>query len=255
MRPFCIVAGVVVLLLLLRWAAVQTLALAPVAWTITVDQRGGGQYTTVQAAVNAVPDGNFQWVRIHVRQGSYWEKVTIPSQKGFIFLEGDGSWTTDISFNVHAYDAPNNVTDDYSSTYNSATFTVQADNFIARNIAFKVSTLSVSNYEKSVLATPYVVNIKISYDSKRMVLAHIVYARVHVLLSVPLIYSTTSCTNAEQVRGVRPPGGGSGGGWRQELLLRLRIPQLSGHPLRLHRPALLPRLPHRGRRRLHLWLR
>ena len=69
MQPFCLVAGVVVLLL--RWAPVPCVAWAPVARTITVDQRGGGQYTTVQAAVDAVPEGNSRWVRIYVRQGSY----------------------------------------------------------------------------------------------------------------------------------------------------------------------------------------
>ncbi|CAM0907109.1 unnamed protein product [Alopecurus aequalis] len=91
--------------------------------------------TTVQGAVDAVPEGNSQWVRIYVKQGSYREKVTIPSRKGFILLEGDGVWSTEISFDAHAaYNA--NITD-YSSTYNSATFTVQADNFVARGISFK----------------------------------------------------------------------------------------------------------------------
>uniref|UniRef100_A0ACD5YSN9 Uncharacterized protein n=1 Tax=Avena sativa TaxID=4498 RepID=A0ACD5YSN9_AVESA len=141
MRPLCLVAGVI-LLLLLWWAPLLSLAWAPVARTITVDQRGGGDYRTVQAAVDAVPDRNSQWVRIHVKQGSYREKVTIPSRKGFILLEGEGPWVTDINFDAHAYDAPDiahqidNV-GDYSSTYRSATFTVQADNFVARNIAFK----------------------------------------------------------------------------------------------------------------------
>ncbi|XP_044335522.1 probable pectinesterase 66 [Triticum aestivum] len=110
-----------------------------------------GDYWTVQSAVDAVPYSNSQWVRIYVKQGSYREKVTIPSQKGFILLQGDGSFNTDINFDGHGYgtDAPGiaaitgrhrrNLTD-ISPTYTSATFTVHADNFVARNIAFKVTT-------------------------------------------------------------------------------------------------------------------
>ncbi|KAI5008492.1 hypothetical protein ZWY2020_009540 [Hordeum vulgare] len=140
---------VVAVLLLLRWPA-PSLGSARVARTITVDQGGGGDYRTVQSAVDAVPDGNTQWVKIHVKQGSYREKVTISSQKGFILLEGDGSSSTDINFDLHAdvSEAPGitpitghqraNLTDtEISPTYKSATFTVHSDNFVARNIAFK----------------------------------------------------------------------------------------------------------------------
>jgi hypothetical protein len=39
--------------------------------TITVDQHGGGDFRHVQSAVNFVPDGNREWIRIHVKSGSY----------------------------------------------------------------------------------------------------------------------------------------------------------------------------------------
>jgi len=39
--------------------------------TIVVDQSGHGDFTTVQSAVNSVPDGNRDWVRIHVKRGTY----------------------------------------------------------------------------------------------------------------------------------------------------------------------------------------
>ncbi|XP_048554942.1 probable pectinesterase 66 isoform X2 [Triticum urartu] len=144
--PFCLLL-VVGVLLLLRWPA-SSLASVQVARTITVDQRGGGDYTTVQSALDAVPDGNSQWVKIYVKQGSYREKVIIPSEKGFILLEGDGSSSTDINFDSHVdgADAPGiapitgrlrgNLAE-ISQTYNSSTFTVHSDNFVARNITFK----------------------------------------------------------------------------------------------------------------------
>ena len=77
------------------------------------------------------------------------EKVIIPSEKGFILLEGDGSSSTDINFDSHVDDADapgiapitgrlrGNLAE-ISPTYNSSTFTVHSDSFVARNIAFKV---------------------------------------------------------------------------------------------------------------------
>ncbi|KQK14900.1 hypothetical protein BRADI_1g19360v3 [Brachypodium distachyon] len=138
----------IMLLLLLRLSPTLSAVPVPVSRTIVVDQRGGGDFERVQPAVNAVPDGNREWVRIHVRNGSYWEK-------GFILLQGDGSWNTAISFNGHA-PAPNGTDDDLiltalangiisngdsrdgdNPTIESATFTVLTDDFAAHDIAFR----------------------------------------------------------------------------------------------------------------------
>jgi len=80
------------------------------------------------------------------------EKVSIPKQKGYILLEGDGSSTTDISFDAHAHAGiddimgrPNVTADEQSPTFQSATFTVHADSFVARGIAFKVILRSSSS--------------------------------------------------------------------------------------------------------------
>lgn len=54
------------------------------------------------------------------------EKVTIQRDKQFIVLEGENSHTTVIS-----WEAGGNVVE-------SSTFTMLADNFVARDIAFKV---------------------------------------------------------------------------------------------------------------------
>ncbi|KAF8668959.1 hypothetical protein HU200_052170 [Digitaria exilis] len=162
MHPFCFSSSSsassllvlhLLLLLLLRLSS-PSLAWAPVSRTITVDRQGRGDFSTVQSAVDSVPDGNRDWVKVHVNAGSYWEKVTIPKQKDNILLEGDGSSSTDISFNAHAHAGidqimrhPNAELDEYSPTFLSATFTVLADNFVARDISFK------SIYEDCVLAS------------------------------------------------------------------------------------------------------
>ncbi|PKI75109.1 hypothetical protein CRG98_004444 [Punica granatum] len=97
----------------------------PVVQSVTVDQSGSGNFTTVQAAINWVPAKNNQWVQIHVKPGSYKEKVTIPQDKQFIFLEGEGQGATSIEWN------------DYGHSENSSTFTLYADNFLASHITFK----------------------------------------------------------------------------------------------------------------------
>lgn len=39
--------------------------------TIIVDVNGQGNFKSVQAAINSVPDGNSDWIIIHVRKGTY----------------------------------------------------------------------------------------------------------------------------------------------------------------------------------------
>jgi len=57
----------------------------------TVASDGTGQYTTVQAAIDAVPAGNASRVVITIKPGTYREIVTIPSTKPYITLVGLGS--------------------------------------------------------------------------------------------------------------------------------------------------------------------
>ncbi|KAL6841859.1 hypothetical protein ACP4OV_028371 [Aristida adscensionis] len=133
------------LLLQLRPAMVSS-AWAPISRTITVDRQRRGDFWTVQSAVDSVPDGNREWIRIYVKEGDYWEKVTIPQHKRFILLEGETYWTTKISFNAHAHPSVEDIMSrgggdggTVSATFSSATFTVLADDFVARNISFKNS--------------------------------------------------------------------------------------------------------------------
>jgi pectin methylesterase-like acyl-CoA thioesterase len=39
---------------------------------ILVDRQELGDFRTVQSAVDSVPVGNSEWVRIHVTTGDYW---------------------------------------------------------------------------------------------------------------------------------------------------------------------------------------
>lgn len=39
--------------------------------TIKVDINGDGDFTSIQAAIDSVPEGNSKWIIIHVRKGVY----------------------------------------------------------------------------------------------------------------------------------------------------------------------------------------
>ena len=41
------------------------------ARTITVDQSGKGDFTTVQQAIDSIPSNNNEWTVIHLRAGVY----------------------------------------------------------------------------------------------------------------------------------------------------------------------------------------
>ncbi|KAL5795750.1 hypothetical protein ACOSQ2_000570 [Xanthoceras sorbifolium] len=96
-----------------------------VAYTITVDQSGHGNFTKIQNAIDSIPSRNTNWIRIQISPGKYWEKVTIPVDKPYIFLDGSDSKSTSIEWS------------DHQSTSASCTFCSDADNIIAKGITFK----------------------------------------------------------------------------------------------------------------------
>ncbi|KAK3418726.1 hypothetical protein EUGRSUZ_H03297, partial [Eucalyptus grandis] len=93
--------------------------------TIIVDQSGEGQFTTVQEAIDSVPAKNSIWTHILVKPGIYKEKVVIPANKPCIVLEGNSASDTMIEWG------------DGGEVDESATFTLSAENFKAKNIGFK----------------------------------------------------------------------------------------------------------------------
>ncbi|XP_015572328.2 probable pectinesterase 55 [Ricinus communis] len=95
------------------------------ARTITVDQSGNGDFTSVQSAIDSIPEMNTQWIHIQISPGKYREKVTIPVKKPCIFLEGAGIRLTSIEWG------------DHEATSTSATFTSYPDNIVAKGITFK----------------------------------------------------------------------------------------------------------------------
>ncbi|MDH6608991.1 pectate lyase [Streptomyces sp. SAI-208] len=108
---------------------------AAAATTLTVAKDGSGQYSTVQAAVNAVPANNASRVVVQVKPGTYRELVKVPSDKPHVTIQGTGSSRSDT---VIVYNnASGTPKPDGSGTYGtggSATVAVEADDFQARNL-------------------------------------------------------------------------------------------------------------------------
>ncbi|MFF0735374.1 pectinesterase family protein [Streptomyces chartreusis] len=107
------------------------------ATTLTVAKDGSGQYSTVQAAVNAVPANNASRIVIAVKPGTYRETVKVPADKPHVTIQGTGGSRKDT---VIVYNnAAGTAKPDGSGTYGtggSATVAVEADDFQARNLTF-----------------------------------------------------------------------------------------------------------------------
>ncbi|MCD9879061.1 pectinesterase family protein [Streptomyces guryensis] len=88
-----------------------------------------GDYPTVQAAVDAVPDGNTAPVTVAVAPGTYRAKVYIPATRPNIVLQGTGH---DRSDTVIVYDTPA----EYGGSTGSATVRIAANDVTARNLTF-----------------------------------------------------------------------------------------------------------------------
>ncbi|MFF0160256.1 pectinesterase family protein [Streptomyces sp. NPDC005263] len=107
---------------------------AAAATTLTVAKDGSGQYTTVQAAVNAVPANNASRVVIAVKPGTYRELVKVPSNKPHVTIQGTGAGrkdTTIVYNNASGTPKPGGGT---YGTGGSASVAVEADDFQARNL-------------------------------------------------------------------------------------------------------------------------
>ncbi|KAK8479176.1 hypothetical protein V6N11_068357 [Hibiscus sabdariffa] len=102
---------------------------------ITVDVNGLGHFRSVQDAVDAVPENNRKNVLIRISAGYYIEKVVVPVTKPYITLQGAGREVTFIEWHDRASDLGSNG--QQLRTYQTASVTVYANYFSARNISFK----------------------------------------------------------------------------------------------------------------------
>ncbi|KAL0414771.1 UNVERIFIED_CONTAM: putative pectinesterase/pectinesterase inhibitor 21 [Sesamum radiatum] len=96
---------------------------------IVVAQDGSGQFKTINGAISSLPKkGDGPYV-IHVKAGLYKENVFFPKKVNNVVLIGDGPLKTRISGNKNYVDGV--------QTFHTATVSVNADGFIAKDIGIE----------------------------------------------------------------------------------------------------------------------
>ena len=168
---------------------------------IVVAKDGSGHFKTVQAAINRVPTKNKKRIIIYVKKGVYIEKVRIPSDKKYITLKGESASLTTIQWGDTASTLGKNGKP--LSTYGSASVAVEADNFIALDISFKVNK--------------YIIKLTLYFLSLNSHLFHNVYFIEH--------------SSPPTFRSSWPPSRCSSNSRRQSCLLSLQFLWRPRHPL------------------------
>lgn len=118
---------------------------------IVVDAGGAGDFASIQKAIDSVPEGNTMRVIVRINAGTYIEKVVVPASKPYITFQGAGSDATVVEWHDRASDpGPDGQP---LRTYNTASVTILASYFTAKNISFKVSrqTLFANQNQYSVV--------------------------------------------------------------------------------------------------------
>ncbi|WP_052432675.1 pectinesterase family protein [Streptacidiphilus carbonis] len=104
--------------------------------TLTV-AKSGAEYSTVQAAVDAVPDDSATPYLISIAPGSYAERVTVPAAKLHLTLEGASHRAADVVITSADYNQEvNPLTGKAYGTEGSATVHVKANDFTAEYLTF-----------------------------------------------------------------------------------------------------------------------
>lgn len=102
---------------------------------LIVSQDGSGNFSTVQAAFDAIPKNNKQPVVVFVKKGVYKEKLVLDSSKRFVTLVGEDKFNTVLTYDDHT--GKLSPKGDTINTYTSSSFLEEASDFAARNISFQ----------------------------------------------------------------------------------------------------------------------
>ncbi len=98
-----------------------------------VAKDGSGDFTTIQSAIEACKSFPDQCIRIFIKNGTYHEKVFIPSWNTNISLIGESKDSTIISYD----DYFKKINKGRNSTFYTATLLVQGNDFHAENLTIE----------------------------------------------------------------------------------------------------------------------
>ncbi|MGQ7946164.1 pectinesterase family protein [Flavobacterium sp. WC2509] len=125
--------------LLLTFLAFFSMQLKAQTYNIVVAKDGTGNYTTVQAAVNAAPSNSSTRTTIYIKNGSYYEVITVPSNKTNLTFIGESSTGTILTYNNYSTKI-NPATGTAYRTSNSASTFINGAGFYALNLTFANSS-------------------------------------------------------------------------------------------------------------------
>lgn len=108
-----------------------------VRYDFIVDFEGNGDYTTVQNAINAIPDFRKNETKIFIKNGIYKEKIVLPTSKTNVTFVGEDKNQTILTYDDFAQ--KHNTFGEEIGTTGSTSFFVFGDGFKAKNITFKNS--------------------------------------------------------------------------------------------------------------------
>lgn len=113
---------------------------------------GSADYTTIQAAIDAVPLHNTGSVQIHIRPGVYKERVEISGDKPYITLTGEGERPEDtvITYDVNA--GCTEANGDITTTFRTATVEMYANYCKVENLLIVNSYDGCGNGGRQALA-------------------------------------------------------------------------------------------------------
>ncbi len=123
-------------LLYLSLAIFISLQVTAADFDLVVAKNGTGDFTTVQEAINAVPDFRKIRTRILIKAGSYKEKVIIPATKTFLSLIGED----EAIITYDDYASKKNRYGEEVGTSGSSTLYIFAPDLFAENITFENSS-------------------------------------------------------------------------------------------------------------------
>jgi len=104
----------------------------------TVAQDGSGDFTTVQQAVNAVPDHRKKTTEIFIKKGIYKEKIVVAGSKKMVRFIGEDKNQTILTYDDFA--AKKNKFGEEIGTSGSASIYIYGDGFSAENLTFQNSS-------------------------------------------------------------------------------------------------------------------
>lgn len=105
-------------------------------YDLVVAQDGSGDYTTVQAAVNAAPSNSSSRTEIYIKSGTYYEVITVPSNKTNLTFIGQSRTGTVLTYDNYASKINPATGSAYGTSGSSSSF-INGAGFYALNLTFR----------------------------------------------------------------------------------------------------------------------